>query len=77
MGHTTHNGHRRALIHIKKADAERLMASATHDVMKEQVRLAVRDLNEGMQWLQSENIDESPFTMASSISRFSWQAGVL
>jgi len=32
-------------------------------VMKEQVRLAVRDLNEGVQWLQSENINESPFIM--------------
>jgi len=63
MNDSTHSDHRRALIQIKMADADRLMGTATHNVMKEQVRLAVRDLNEGVQWLESENIKDSPFIM--------------
>jgi hypothetical protein len=63
MNDSTHSDHRRALIELKKADADRLMATATHEVMKEQLRLAVRDLNEGERWLQSENINDSPFIM--------------
>ena len=40
------------------------MAAANHDTMKQQVRLAERDLTEAEMWLQHDNIDVRPYVLA-------------
>lgn len=41
-----------ARIEILQAEAARLMAEAQHDSLKNLVRLAVRDLDEGLRWTE-------------------------
>ena len=55
---------RRNQIASARVDASRLMAAANHDTMKQQVRLAERDLTEAEMWLQHDNIDVRPYVLA-------------
>jgi hypothetical protein len=42
-----------------KADAERLMSIATQEPLKEQVRLALRDVDQSLLWLSQPNVNEA------------------
>ena len=48
---------RTAQIEGLQAVAARLLATAKHQTMQEQVRLASRDLDEGLRWLREDNFD--------------------
>jgi hypothetical protein len=43
-------------IETKRAEAERLLTLATHDTIKELVRLAIRDLDEAVLWLNHRDV---------------------
>jgi hypothetical protein len=45
-------------IETLKADAERLMAVATQEPIREQIRLAIKDLDQARLWLSKPNVDE-------------------
>jgi hypothetical protein len=47
-------------IETQQAEAVRLMTLAEHDTIKEQVRLAIRDLDEALHWLNEKNVDTRP-----------------
>jgi len=51
---------RRCVIHLHRADAEHLLAGARHESMKEQLRLAVRDLDEAEQWITWPGLEQRP-----------------
>jgi len=43
-------------IEAKRAEAERLLTLATHETIKELVRLAMRDLDEAVLWLNHRDV---------------------
>ena len=47
------NEAQRRVIQARRGQAEMLLASATHHATREQVQLALRDLDEAMTWLDS------------------------
>ena len=59
----TPSAQRLTQIEHSKAEAARLLATATHVSIKDQVRIATRDLNEALQWLRQKDIDERPFIL--------------
>ena len=44
----------------QQLEAERLLSTATHSTMRAQVRLASRDLDEALLWLNETDIDSRP-----------------
>jgi hypothetical protein len=70
---------RLALIETQRLEAARLLTSVEHDTIKEDVRNALRDLDEAVAHLNQENVDNRPNVlrdaMCASISRRkSWPA---
>jgi hypothetical protein len=63
MALATARDHRIITIGRRMGHADQLMAMATHDTMKQQIRLAIRDLNECLVWLAQENVDNSFYVL--------------
>jgi hypothetical protein len=63
MTFSTLSDRRRQLILERKQLAEALMRHGAHDAMKHQLRLAIRDLDEALEWLDQDNIDHRPFIL--------------
>jgi hypothetical protein len=51
---------RLVLIRERQADAAVLLMRASHDTMKELVRMATRELDEALGWLAHKNVDSNP-----------------
>lgn len=61
---------------LRRPEAARLITTATHESLKEQVRLANRDLDEAVLWLQKPDIDRRPSILAivdTILSLSSWR----
>jgi hypothetical protein len=51
---------RLALIREKQADAALLLMRVNHDTLKELIRLASRELDEAISWLDKKEADSNP-----------------
>jgi hypothetical protein len=49
-----------ATIETKQAEARQLLAVATHDKIREQIRKASRELDEAVLWLNDHDVDTRP-----------------
>jgi hypothetical protein len=54
---------RLAAIAAKQGQAALLLSEVRQEPLKQQVLLALRDLDEGRQWLRKENADAPPFSL--------------
>ena len=51
---------RLAVIRDKQAEAALLLLRVNHDTLKDLIRLASRELDEGIRWLSSADVDSNP-----------------
>jgi hypothetical protein len=63
MTFSTPSDRRRQLILERKRLAEALMRHAVHETLEHQLLLAIRDLDEALEWLDQDNIDHRPFIL--------------
>jgi hypothetical protein len=54
---------RLALIETQRLEAARLLTSVNHDAIKDDVRNALRDLDEAVAHLNQENVDNKPHVL--------------
>lgn len=63
MQDQTPKQHRVAAFAAKQGQAALLLAAAEEPPLRDQVRLAIRDLDEGLQWLENETGIARPFVL--------------
>ena len=63
MTQETQSEQRFAAIEAKQGQADMLLAEARQEPLKEQVVLALRDLDEGLRWLRKEDKNARPFVL--------------
>jgi hypothetical protein len=63
MNEPTPKQQRLALIEAKRSEAAVILPTANHSTMKGLVRLAVRDLDQGLVWLRQQNVDDNAWIL--------------